>query len=474
MAILRDERGQVIPLLAVMIVLLMAAGMVVFLLGISTGIASTAQSAADAAALAGEQKLVDELQQIHYGANGQVLAATYDRGAVCKAAQHYAALNHGTMSCPDDISFIPVSGLFGTDVEVTVHSQNSVPNDSGSTAVAKARASTDPYSQASPPISTVLTCDASVVAGDSYDPPTDHGSAPGFFTQSAADYTQYCEPKLAGKLEALAKAKRLHLVGVLGYATATPSSSTDPNTPPGRASEIQQAHACGAASETNGMSNVDASTLKSFGLARPIRGAPNEIELAGAATCKQTIATRPGQTQPVLPGNSDVHLVDLNGGPVGAYSLGLTGLTVQANYTQDQLGCIIWGVDQQLQVGPKVTLATFLAAWAESTMRNITSYTPNEGTSLGLFQQQASEGWGTAAEETDPVTATKMFLEGAGTNKGAIEVNAEEPADTPWKLTEDVQHSKFSDGSNYAAQMGSAQLMLNQIQGGLCDQFKKK
>jgi hypothetical protein len=134
-----------------------------------------------------------------------------------------------------------------------------------------------------------------------------------------------------------------------------------------------------------------------------------------------------------------------------------------------QLGCIIYQVDQSLHVDSKVLLASFLAAWDESTMRNITSYTPGQGTSLGLFQQQASEGWGTPAQETNPVTATQMFLEGAGTNKGAIEVDRENPGYSPWFLTQQVQHSAFSDGSNYEAQMGTAQNMISEIKGGACD-----
>ena len=46
----RDESGQILPLLLVMMVLLIGAGMLVLWLGLSTTIASKAQTAADAAA----------------------------------------------------------------------------------------------------------------------------------------------------------------------------------------------------------------------------------------------------------------------------------------------------------------------------------------------------------------------------------------------------------------------------------------
>src|SRR5947209_4224720 len=179
-----DERGQVLPLLVVVMVLLLGAGVLVLWLGFSATIDSKAQTAADAAALAGEEELVSELRIVRYGPDGQILPPTYDPGTVCAKAAQYAANNHGYMSCMGDIKFVPVSGLFGTDVEVTVHSQQTLPNGSvaaGKGAVTQARASTDPFSQSSPAITnTTSACDASIVDGTPLDPPT-HGSGLGFF-----------------------------------------------------------------------------------------------------------------------------------------------------------------------------------------------------------------------------------------------------------------------------------------------------
>ena len=93
-----------------------------------------------------------------------------------------------------------------------------------------------------------MSCDASVVTGTPFDPPTDHGSAPGFFAQSGTNYAAQCEPKLAGKLEALAQAKRLHLVGVLGYATASASSSASPGASTRQPSEVRDTETASHAS----------------------------------------------------------------------------------------------------------------------------------------------------------------------------------------------------------------------------------
>jgi hypothetical protein len=120
-----------------------------------------------------------------------------------------------------------------------------------------------------------------------------------------------------------------------------------------------------------------------------------------------------------------------------------------------------------------------MAAWAESSMTNITTYTPNQAASLGLFQQQSPDGWGTVQQEINPVTATQMFIDGTGpgtpfyngrdANPGAIQVYQTHPGITPWMLAQTVQHSAFSNGSNYAAQEGTAQNMINEIQAGACN-----
>ena len=490
-ALVRDQRGQVLPLLAVMMVLLLGAGVLVLWLGVSTTITSKAQTAADAAALAGEQELVDELRTIHYGPNGQVLPPTYNPATVCDKAARYAQNNHGYMSCLGDIQFIPVSGLFGTDVEVTVHSQQTLPNGSvaaGQGATTQARASTDPFSQDSPAITTSTTsCDASVVDGTPFNPPTNHGSAPGFFAQAKADYGQGCEPKLAGKLQAMATAKALHLVGVRGYDTSAPATGLDGGGQGAVADQIDVAHSCGAASTVSGLpkqgapNEITAATLKSFGLSQPFPGKPDEIELAGGGGCTQQISSTPGATQPAGFGNADVHLVPLTGGPIGSISLPALGGVTAADPGQKALGCLIWSIGQSLHVDQNVMTSTFLAAWDESSMRNITTYTSGEYDSLGMFQQRASMGWGTVAQETNPSDAIRMYLIGdeigspyytqGGSSPGAIANDAAHPGLFPWEIAQMTQGSgagQNNDGANYQAQMGNATTMINNIKSGGC------
>jgi hypothetical protein len=394
------------------------------------------------------------------------------------------------MSCTGDIKFIPVSGLFGTDVEVTVHSQKTFPNGSiaaGEGATTQARASTDPFSQDSPAIaSTTTSCDASVVDGTPFDPPT-HGNGPGFFAAPKADYAHGCEPKLAGKLQALATAKGLHLVGVRGYDTSAPATDLSGAGANPISDQIDTAHSCGAASTVTGLPKAGATdevtdaTLKSFGLSQPFPGKPDEIELAGSGGCTQQPSTTPGAGQPVGFGNSDVHLVALSGGPVGALALPPLGGITQANPSQMQLGCLIWSIGQRLHVDQNVMVSAFLAAWDESTMTNITHYTPGEDDSLGMFQQRTSMGWGSPTQETNPSDAITMYLtgdgqgtpyyNGRGSSPGAVGNDAQHPGLLPWELAQLTQGSgtgQNNDGANYHAQIGNATTMINEIKSGGC------
>jgi hypothetical protein len=360
------------------------------------------------------------------------------------------------------------------------------------------------------------------VAGSPFNPPTT-GTGAGFFAQKNTDYTKGCEPKLAGKLQALAIAKGLHLVGVDGYdsstaatgaggagglggATGTGAGGLGGATGTGAGGSaltaggsggattgaggsavgqaIDAAHSCGAASKTEGLPKPGASnqitdaTLKTFGLSRPFQGAPDEIELIGAGGCTQEASSTAGASQPVGFGNSDVHLVPINGGPVGSFATLPFGGVTQVGAQGMKLGCVIWAVGQSMHVNPTVMLSAFLTAWDESTMQNYTSY-DGQGESLGMFQQQQDMGWGTIQEETNPPEATSMyflgdeigspFYNGNGSSKGAIAYYT--PGITPWLLAQETQSSgtgQYDGGLNYKAQMGNATNMINEIKAGSC------
>lgn len=82
-----------------------------------------------------------------------------------------------------------------------------------------------------------------------------------------------------------------------------------------------------------------------------------------------------------------------------------------------------------------------MTAYTESHLKDLGPQVRNQG-SLGLFQQRASQGWGTPAEEQNPAEATAMFI------RQLVAVPHWQTI-TPWMAAQDVQRSAFADGSNY-------------------------
>jgi len=87
----------------------------------------------------------------------------------------------------------------------------------------------------------------------------------GFFPAPGTDYTVGDEPTIAQRLNALAQAQGLRLVGLSGYRT--PAHSLEVG---GFANDP---HTRGAASDTPGIQNVSEATLEQYGLTRPFGGA---------------------------------------------------------------------------------------------------------------------------------------------------------------------------------------------------------
>ncbi|MBV9415802.1 MAG: transglycosylase family protein [Solirubrobacterales bacterium] len=305
---MREDSGQILPLLGLVIIALLAAGVLVFQLAFSTQLAAVAQTGADAAALAGEQEVVKELETPPW---------TVSLTAVSNAAASAAEQDNTRLI---DLQTIP--GSTGEDVLVTVWSNQTLPSgslDFGKSAVAQARASTDPFSSPATQAAvsaSLSSSDASLSSGQRFVP---HGGQWGFFPSPTANYSVGSEPQIAAKLDALGEALHLHLVGISGYRTPAHSvevggSANDP-------------HTCGAASDTPGVEGVPEATLERFGLTRPIPGDPKEadhIQLAGtngsvcasgASTVDVSLGSGAGG---VGAGNPNVHLVPLSGGPQGS------------------------------------------------------------------------------------------------------------------------------------------------------------
>jgi len=119
-------------------------------------------------------------------------------------------------------------------------------------------------------------------------------------------------------------------------------------------------------------------------------------------------------------------------------------------------------VGRSLGISDRGIVIALAAAAQESSLRNI-DYGDRD--SLGLFQQRPSTGWGSAAQLTDPVHATKLFFGGpSNPNKGKTRGLLDVRGWTGMSVTvaaQAVQISAYPDA--YAKWEGPAKTWLAQL-----------
>jgi hypothetical protein len=470
---LGSESGQMFPVIAVLALVILATGVVIFWLGSATVQATSAQTAADAAALAGENTLIQELNTP--ASVGEAVTSGFDLATVCAAAGKLAETNHATMvSCQSTTG----SGDSPYDLKVEVRSDQQAPasqlEGGGGRALAEARASTDDGAQASPTISQGSSCVAGLLLGAPF---TAHGGKYGFFPARSAGFTADCEARLAGELDRLGMADKLRLVGETGTLSHSPSNPTG----------TEQLEACSSAATVSGLSHVTASQLGQFGIVRPIAGQLDVVSMSGSDSCTPDSSDSSGSsdsgTTPDAGANDNgnVHLVPWNGGPAAVAGVTLPGgLPAAPTASQLQVACTIYSVWKSLDLNQEELQIALDVAQTESTM-GVGLY--GDG-SYGVFQQEPSYWFisdvSTPAiqQDLDPQLAAEMFFEGADDNKtpGLAQIYpAAAAAGQPfWEIAQDVQQSgagKSTNGQgNYgnAKNYGPAGVFQADVAGGQC------
>ena len=133
-----------------------------------------------------------------------------------------------------------------------------------------------------------------------------------------------------------------------------------------------------------------------------------------------------------------------------------TGLTAEMSAN----AATIIRVGKSLGVSDYGLVIALAAAMQESSLRNL-DYGDRD--SLGLFQQRPSTGWGTPAQLTDPVYASKLFFGGAsnpnkGNTNGLLDI-AGWQSKTVTQAAQAVQRSAYPDA--YAKWEASAWVWLD-------------
>lgn len=110
----------------------------------------------------------------------------------------------------------------------------------------------------------------------------------------------------------------------------------------------------------------------------------------------------------------------------------------------------IYQVGRSMGMPDKAIQIALAAALVESNLVNVNH---GDRDSLGLFQQRPSQGWGTPAQVTDPVYASRKFFEGL---QGVNWQNMD-----PGAAAQAVQRSAFPD--RYGQRWAEAQGIFNQL-----------
>lgn len=131
----------------------------------------------------------------------------------------------------------------------------------------------------------------------------------------------------------------------------------------------------------------------------------------------------------------------------------------KAEFNADQLKIARRAYEVAVQLGAtdRELLALFSAGLVESGFRNL-NYGDRD--SLGFLQQRPSMGWGNAAQVQNIEYATRAFLLGAGTNRGAF---AQPDSLAPGNLAQAVQRSAFP--RRYAERLPQARRLLAEVVG---------
>jgi cell wall-associated NlpC family hydrolase len=173
------------------------------------------------------------------------------------------------------------------------------------------------------------------------------------------------------------------------------------------------------------------------------------VALAAAALVVGLVVITGGTTAASAGGGSTIPAA--LGGDCAAGGI-VAGLSPAQSANAEEIVAASEGLSSGSPLAARIAVMT---AYTESGLNDLGPMPDNNG-SLGLFQQRASQGWGTSAEEEDPTAATAMFVEGLLALPGWSTIS-------PWLAAQQVQRSAFADGSNYQANWAIAGTLVDQV-----------
>jgi Putative Flp pilus-assembly TadE/G-like len=435
----RGESGQILPGLLMVLLAILAVGVLFFQVGKAAVLKSQAQTAADAAALAGAREIRDQLLQ-QYTTFGATSISAIDYALVEAKMRHYAALNDG------HIVGRPV--FMGVDVKVNVNSDQKLGKDS------KDIDEENRQGEAHARARVTLTVAPVGGIGGNLGGPVGSGGGGG------GSVPKFSKKDWDGLQKDIGQPPTCPDVIKLGHFLQDHGFSVGENNAFGGVAPVHTNGSwhdkCGGtgALDVNfgGPGDLDPQEvaavdpiiddLHRLGY-RTIWRAPGHfnhlhVDVAnsglsmGAGTAGGVNGLNGGFTGPLEDALLQVRLIDWDAPAAQFSGLGGAGGGYFNGPPDPTAARAICQVARSLDASPKVLLAAYEAAIVES---GVHSLPYGDLDSIGLYQQRDS--WGSFAQRMDPVWASRQFISRA--------IRQNESWMSAGQLAQDVQVSKYPD-----------------------------
>ena len=445
----QGERGQILPGLLVVMLALLAVGVLMFQVGKAAVLRSNAQTAADAAALAGAREIKRQLM-VQWATTGTTNISAISRPLVVAQMNLYAKKNDATLLPvrPGDINGVDVKARVTTDEELGKGAKEI--GEEGAKGEAKARAR--------------IEMTSGLGAGGSIGPLPGGGnhSESGSVPKISDDDWKAVKKKLgSGPLDC-------DDVVTLGKFLQEQGFSVGENNAFGGVAPVHTGgsfhYRCGGrgALDVNygGPGDLDPLEVRAVDpVIAPLRelgfrtiwraaGHYNHLHIdagTGGPIGAGSGGADGGFTGPLEDVLMEVKLIDWDAPVAPFYGLGGVGGGYFGGPPDPKAARAICSVARRLGASDKVLLAAYEAAIVES---GVHSLPYGDLDSIGLFQQRDS--WGTFAQRMDPEWASEQFISRA--------IRQNEPWMTAGQLAQDVQVSAFPD--RYDQRQGQAHALI--------------
>jgi hypothetical protein len=397
--VLRRQDGQIIPALVMVMVALLVVGMLFFQVGRAAIFSTEAQTAADAAALAGAKDVERQLME-QVAVSGMSDIGLIDSAAVQAAAEGYASKN-GAHVVRLDRNGADVKVWVSTDATLGKGARALNREDTHGLAHARARVELTLMGGGGANIGPEVTGGDPTISQKEWDKLKERISSPPTCNDSKNDMVPLGELLRAHGFNVAENADlgsppapNVHVNGSYHYRCHS-SAAIDVNHDQGDEGGTLDAlvaplHALGyrtiwrAAGHFDHM-HIDVANSPSIGEGFSSGGAVGGLEETGLT----------------------VKLIDWNAAYEPFAFTGFGGGGTYGGAPDPGVAHAICGVLDHLHAPPIVRLSAFEAAIVESGVHNL-NYGDRD--SLGVYQQRWTQGWGTPAQIMNPVYAATQFI----------------------------------------------------------------